>query len=198
MFVLAATNRADLVDSSLLRPGRLDTLVHVGPATEPEKQLQAREAPRARHHAHAAMCAGATRPHAPRSRAVQVLRALTRKFKLADDVDLARVAEASPASVSGADLYGLCAGALLAAIRERAAEEDAAGARAAPARVVEGDAAPGRAPEAPVVCARHFEAAVRSQAVPGATPDGTAARGTPVPPGYSKRAAWTGAAADES
>ena len=130
-----------------------------------------------------------------------MLRALTRKFRLADDVDLVHVASRTPHSVSGADLYALCAGALLSAIRERAAQEDAAGAGAAAARADESGTSTRQA-EVPLVCARHFEAAVARAPVDeqaGAeTPNGitiggcaaaaAAAPGTPVPAGYSRSA----------
>lgn len=89
LFVLGATNRPDLLDPSLLRPGRFDKLVAVEPPRTHEQQTA-------------------------------VLRALTRKFVLAPDVDLARVAERLPLKLSGADLYSLCAGALTRAIHERA------------------------------------------------------------------------------
>jgi len=89
-FVLAATNRPDLVDSALLRPGRLDTLVFVGPPENHEQQ-------------------------------VKVLCALTRKFILSSDVDLASVAQRCSTSLSGADYYALCADALMHAIQRHAA-----------------------------------------------------------------------------
>ena len=73
LFVLAATNRPDLLDDALLRPGRFDRLVYLGP---PE---------------------GATER-------LRVLRALTRRFTMADGVDLEVVAARCPEGVSGADL----------------------------------------------------------------------------------------------
>ncbi|KAF9976070.1 hypothetical protein BGZ73_009168 [Actinomortierella ambigua] len=36
--ILAATNHPEMVDSSILRPGRLDRLVHVPPPTKPERE----------------------------------------------------------------------------------------------------------------------------------------------------------------
>jgi peroxin-6 len=48
-----------------------------------------------------------------------ILRALTRKFNLAPDVDLKRVAEKLPFTYTGADLYALCSDAMLKAISRK-------------------------------------------------------------------------------
>jgi SpoVK/Ycf46/Vps4 family AAA+-type ATPase len=110
LFVLAATNRPDLLDSSLLRPGRFDTLVRVAPPETHPQQLA-------------------------------VLTALTRKFELSENVNLEDVASTLPLSLSGADLYALCAAALTRAIHEAAVARDAARAEA--------DAAAEHAPRTP-------------------------------------------------
>jgi peroxin-6 len=50
---------------------------------------------------------------------LKVIRALMSKFNLADDVDLGQVARACPARLTGADMYALCSGAMLCALREQ-------------------------------------------------------------------------------
>jgi peroxin-6 len=40
LFIIGATNRPDLLDPALLRPGRLDTLLYVGIAEEPDSKLK--------------------------------------------------------------------------------------------------------------------------------------------------------------
>jgi hypothetical protein len=40
LFIIGATNRPDLLDPALLRPGRLDTLLYVGIAEEPDSKVK--------------------------------------------------------------------------------------------------------------------------------------------------------------
>jgi SpoVK/Ycf46/Vps4 family AAA+-type ATPase len=94
VFVVAATNRPDLLDTAMMRPGRFDRLVYLGISRDAESKRR-------------------------------ILAALTRKFHLADGVDLDAVARACPPTATGADLYGVAAGALSAALRRRVAEAEA-------------------------------------------------------------------------
>ncbi|XP_026551698.1 peroxisome biogenesis factor 6 isoform X3 [Pseudonaja textilis] len=88
VFVIGATNRPDLLDSALLRPGRFDKLVYVGINEDRDSQLQ-------------------------------VLSAITRKFKLDPAVNLPSVLDRCPAQLTGADLYALCSDAMMFAIRRK-------------------------------------------------------------------------------
>lgn len=54
-----------------------------------------------------------------------ILRALTRKFRVAADVDLAAVAAQCPLNFTGADFYALASDALIAAYRRKCAWVDA-------------------------------------------------------------------------
>lgn len=83
--VLATTNRPDILDPALLRPGRFDSLVYV-----PPPDYEAR---------------------------VDILRILTRKVPLAEDVDLREIAKKTE-MYSGADLEHLVREAVMNALRE--------------------------------------------------------------------------------
>ncbi|XP_076190948.1 peroxisome biogenesis factor 6 [Aptenodytes patagonicus] len=88
VFVIGATNRPDLLDPALLRPGRFDKLVYVGINEDRESQLQ-------------------------------VLSAITRKFKLDPSVNLTTVLEKCPAQLTGADIYALCSDAMMCAVKRK-------------------------------------------------------------------------------
>ncbi|XP_062429439.1 peroxisome biogenesis factor 6 [Rhea pennata] len=88
VFVIGATNRPDLLDPSLLRPGRFDKLVYVGINEDRESQLQ-------------------------------VLTAITRKFKLDPSVNLPSILEKCPARLTGADIYALCSDAMMCAVKRK-------------------------------------------------------------------------------
>ncbi|KAI5796512.1 hypothetical protein EDC01DRAFT_787586 [Geopyxis carbonaria] len=94
VFVIGATNRPDLLDPALLRPGRFDKMLYLGVS---ETHAQQRT----------------------------ILEALTRKFTLAPDLDLADVAATLPFTYTGADLYALASDAMLKAITRQARHVDA-------------------------------------------------------------------------
>jgi len=91
VFILGATNRLDLLDQSLLRPGRFDRQVYLGLPEDHESRLS-------------------------------ILRALTRKFSMAADVDLDTLVANTPVGFTGADFYALASDALMNSIRGRASE----------------------------------------------------------------------------
>lgn len=93
VFVVGATNRPDLLDEALLRPGRFDKMLYLGISDTDEKQ-------------------------------VKILEALTRKFKLDDDVDLEKIAEKCSFTFTGADFYALCSDSMLNAMTRIANEVD--------------------------------------------------------------------------
>lgn len=94
VFVVGATNRPDLLDEALLRPGRFDKMLYLGISDTDEKQEK-------------------------------ILEALTRKFKLSDEVDLAELARRCSFTLTGADFYALCSDSMLNAMTRTANEVDA-------------------------------------------------------------------------
>ncbi|KAG8282551.1 spermatogenesis-associated protein 5-like protein 1 [Homalodisca vitripennis] len=89
--VVAATNRPDVLDPALTRPGRFDRLIYVGP------------------------------PDA--SQRLDILRTVSSKMALADDVDLAWIAD-NTELYSGADLAHLCKEAGLSALTQDMSVEE--------------------------------------------------------------------------
>lgn len=93
VFVVGATNRPDLLDEALLRPGRFDKMLYLGISDTDEKQAK-------------------------------ILEALTRKFKLHDDVNLEEIAHNCSFTFTGADFYALCSDSMLNAMTRSANEVD--------------------------------------------------------------------------
>lgn len=94
LFIIGASNRPDLIDAALLRPGRFDKLLYVGVNADPSYRER-------------------------------VLKALTRKFKLHEDVSLYSIAKRCPPNFTGADMYALCADAWFHAARRKVLAADA-------------------------------------------------------------------------
>ncbi|ONH93828.1 hypothetical protein PRUPE_8G255300 [Prunus persica] len=89
LFIIGASNRPDLIDPALLRPGRFDKLLYVGVNSDASYRER-------------------------------VLKALTRKFKLHEDVPLYSIAKRCPPNFTGADMYALCADAWFNAAKRKA------------------------------------------------------------------------------
>lgn len=94
VFVVGATNRPDLLDEALLRPGRFDKMLYLGISDTDDKQTK-------------------------------ILEALTRKFKLDENVDLSQIAAKCTFNFTGADFYALCSDSMLNAMTRAAGEVDA-------------------------------------------------------------------------
>lgn len=93
VFVVGATNRPDLLDEALLRPGRFDKMLYLGISDTDDKQTK-------------------------------ILEALTRKFKLSDDVELTEIAQKCSFTFTGADFYALCSDSMLNAMTRTANDVD--------------------------------------------------------------------------
>uniref|UniRef100_A0A182QM46 Peroxisomal ATPase PEX6 n=1 Tax=Anopheles farauti TaxID=69004 RepID=A0A182QM46_9DIPT len=91
IFILAATNRPDLIDPALLRPGRFDKLLYVGPSCTVEDKES-------------------------------VLRAVTGRFRLAENLTLGKIAQRLKQDMTGADMYSICSNAWLSAVRRTVKE----------------------------------------------------------------------------
>lgn len=87
VFILAATNRPDLIDPALLRPGRFDKMLYIGPCEDNNSKEK-------------------------------VMKAITRKFLLSDDVDITDLIYMLPQQITGATMYGICSSAWMEAARE--------------------------------------------------------------------------------
>ncbi|KAJ9187738.1 hypothetical protein P3X46_003160 [Hevea brasiliensis] len=88
LFIIGASNRPDLIDPALLRPGRFDKLLYVGVNSDASYRER-------------------------------VLKALTRKFTLHQDVSLYSIAKKCPPNFTGADMYALCADAWFHAAKRK-------------------------------------------------------------------------------
>ncbi|KAI4349624.1 hypothetical protein L6164_010189 [Bauhinia variegata] len=93
LFIIGASNRPDLIDPALLRPGRFDKLLYVGVNSDASYRER-------------------------------VLKALTRKFKLHQDVSLYSIAKKCPPNFTGADMYALCADAWFQAAKRKVLSAD--------------------------------------------------------------------------
>ncbi|KAG7025568.1 Peroxisome biogenesis protein 6 [Cucurbita argyrosperma subsp. argyrosperma] len=93
LFIIGASNRPDLIDAALLRPGRFDKLLYVGVNSEASYRER-------------------------------VLKALTRKFKLHENISLLSVAKKCPPNFTGADMYALCADAWFHAAKRKVISSD--------------------------------------------------------------------------
>lgn len=112
VFVIGATNRPDLLDSALLRPGRYAILASV---------FFSKLKSSIRDRFDRMLYLGVSETHDAQW---NILQALTRKFRLDPDLDLRTVAERCTFNFTGADFYALCSDAMLNAMTRKAESVD--------------------------------------------------------------------------
>ena len=109
VFVIGATNRPDLLDPALLRPGRFVFSVHLF------NVVAGFDCSRFRFDR--MLYLGVSDSHEAQ---VNILEALTRKFRLNPDLNLRAIAQKCPLNLTGADFYALCSDAMLNAMSRKA------------------------------------------------------------------------------
>lgn len=112
LFIIGASNRPDLIDPALLRPGRFDKLLYVGVNSE----VSYRE----RYTHIYSLCSICIDFKGIQPLAFgRILEARTRKFKLHENVSLYKIAQKCPPNFTGADIYALCADAWFHAAKRK-------------------------------------------------------------------------------
>lgn len=117
MFIIGASNRPDLIDPALLRPGRFDKLLYVGVNSDPSYRERLVLFPWTFHET--ILDVKYLISDHPSFLFSRVLKALTRKFQLREDVSLYSIAKKCPPNFTGADMYALCADAWFHAAKRK-------------------------------------------------------------------------------
>lgn len=121
VFVIGATNRPDLLDPALLRPGRFDKMLYLGVSDTHEKQQTILEALTRKY----VLSFNSIFDSLVSLEETTCTNPYSHRFTLHPSVSLASVSQRLPFTYTGADFYALCSDAMLKAVTRQAAAVDA-------------------------------------------------------------------------